>query len=97
MKQRMNWSVILSNVREAREQLEQLEQDIKAGHDRSEGQLGVALEHAYHHLNTAWRARRVTTKQYANQTDAMFNRWGQFPTDFELPHLVSKHRKRARP
>ena len=84
---RMNWSIIRSNVQQAREELEHLEQLIENPKRRKEIALETALEHAYHHLNCAWHCRRVSMARYRNLSDADFNRWGSFPKDIELPRV----------
>ncbi|HEX8286196.1 MAG TPA: hypothetical protein VF588_22740 [Pyrinomonadaceae bacterium] len=81
---KLNPDVILSNVSEAREELEQIEALIRGGEELTEGELWVMFGHAYHHLNFAWNARRVTDAQYRNLTDKDFNAWGGFPTDILL-------------
>jgi len=80
---RMNWNIIGSNIREAREQLEEIERQISSKKYPSEAELQVMFEHAYHHLNFAWNIRRVTTKQYKKLSDEEFNRWGKYPSDIE--------------
>lgn len=64
MGMRVCWSTVLFNVREALEELDELCGDlelIESGQEPernlNESRLAVALAHAYHHLNTAWRAR----------------------------------------
>jgi len=74
---RMNWKIIESNIREAREQLEEIERLISSKKYPCEEELQVMVEHAYHHLNFAWNTRRVTTKEYRKLTDEEFNRWGK--------------------
>lgn len=56
--------MVLFNVREASQELTGLVRDlelVEGGRepelDLNEGRLAVSLAHAYHHLNTAWRAR----------------------------------------
>jgi hypothetical protein len=82
MKQ-MNWKVVLSNVQEAREELEKLESQITSTNKPAEMEFELSIRHAYHHLNTAWNARHTETKKYKNQTDTDFKRWGQFPAGFD--------------
>ena len=79
----LNWRIIESNVKEAREQLEKIEACITGGNRLSEGELYVELEHAWHHINFAWKARRATLKQDSSLTDKMFNTWSKAPKDFE--------------
>lgn len=86
---RMNWKIIGSNLREAREQLEEIERLISSRKYPSEGELQVMFEHAYHHLNFAWNIRRVTTKQYTKLSDEEFNRWGTYPKDID-PFVVAE-------
>ena len=81
---RLNRKIILSNISEAREELERIEARVGKGGELSEGELEVMLMHAYHHLNFAWNARRAPMKKYRDMSDADFNAWGQFPTDLEL-------------
>ena len=54
---KMNRQVIESNIKEAREQLEEVEMSLSE--TLTEGELLVMLQHAYHHLNLAWNARRA--------------------------------------
>lgn len=80
---KLNWDIVKWNVTEAREQLEKIEQQILAN-EISEFTLEVEMAHAYHHLNKAWNARRVTSSRYQKCATADFNEWGEFPTDLEL-------------
>ena len=80
---KLNWEIILSNVAEAREQLEQIETRARDGRKPAEGELQVMLEHAYHHLNFAWNVRHVSTRRYSNLSDDEFNQWGKYPKELE--------------
>lgn len=84
---RLNWTVVRSNVREAREQLEGIEALLSEGTRPSLGELQVMLEHAYHHLNIAWNARFVGSREYRQLTNQQFKDWGSFPQDLDLPGL----------
>lgn len=79
----LNREVILSNVTEAREELEKIEAHVRSGDELTEGELWVMFGHAFHHLNFAWNARRVADEDYRNLTNKDFNEWGRFPTDIE--------------
>ncbi|HYG11700.1 MAG TPA: hypothetical protein VD835_17265 [Pyrinomonadaceae bacterium] len=80
---KLNWEIILSNLAEAREQLEKIELRVKAGEPPAEGEFQIMLEHAYHHLNIAWNVRRVSAERYAQLTDEEFNQWSKFPRELE--------------
>ena len=87
---RLNWTIINANLREAREQPEEIEAKLKAGKRPSPGSLELMIEHAYHHMNCAWNARFVASRVYRNLTDSQFNEWGRFPDDLQLPFLGSQ-------
>lgn len=80
---RLNWKIILSNVAEAREQLQKIERRVRRGGRLSEEELEVLIRHAYHHLNFAWNVRHVATSRYANLNDQEFRRWGRYPKEIE--------------
>ena len=86
---KLNWEIILSNLAEAREQLDEIELRVRKGESPAEGEFQVMLEHAYHHLNFAWNIRHVSTKRYAQLTDDEFNQWGKFPKDLEESKIVA--------
>ena len=48
-------------------------------HLLSEYGLYVSLDHAYHHLNWAWNARRTPEERVWHFTDREWKRWGKFP------------------
>ncbi|HEV8217856.1 MAG TPA: hypothetical protein VGP95_18520 [Gemmatimonadaceae bacterium] len=83
----LNWSIVAANVREAREQLEQIEQAARRPGTMSEGELLVGLSHAYHHLNFAWHIRREPTSRYRSLTARDFNRWSKVPNDVEVARI----------
>ena len=87
MAKRINWSVVVHNVREAREELQRLERTLGAQRTRNEAELQVGLEHALHHLYFAWNARYATSPAYANLTGRDFNRWSKVPADLEVSHI----------
>jgi hypothetical protein len=79
----MNWKVILSNVQEAKEELEKLESQITSRTNLAEVEFELSIRHAYHHLNTSWNARHSETAKYRNMTDEDFKAWGLFPAGFD--------------
>jgi hypothetical protein len=85
---KLNWEIILSNLAEAREQLEMIEARAKSGEPPAEGEFQIMLEHAYHHLNFAWHVRRVSTKRYSRLTDEEFNQWSRYPKELEEGKII---------
>lgn len=85
----MNKAHVLSHLREAAEELERTIKALKrAGYDEAE--LSVAMEHIYHHLNTAWNAKHLSASRVRGQTDRDFNSWGVYPKD--LPPMRIRKR-----
>ncbi len=93
---RLNWQVILSNLAEAREELERIETGAKKGEKISEIELQIVLEHAYHHLNFAWNARHVPAKRYTHLTDEEFNLWSKYPKEIEEYRIDSNEKEKER-
>jgi hypothetical protein len=81
-KGRLNLEIVRSNIAEAIEELQKLEDHASTG-DLHEEELQVGLCHAYHHLNFAWNIRRVATREYANLSKTQFDEWGRYPSDIE--------------
>ena len=79
----MNYKIILSNLREAREELAKLESKINSSDKPDEVEFELSLRHAYHHLNFAWSIRNVETEKFKNLTDDEFHKWGKFPNGFD--------------
>ena len=84
----LNVRIVLSNVREARRQLEAIEKELgaegKRGSDK-EAALEVGLGHAFHHLNAAWRARRWPMSRYREMNARDFRLLSQWPEDVWIP------------
>jgi hypothetical protein len=78
----LNWQIILSNIKEAREELEQLEKTSES-EEPEQIELEISLRHAYHHLNFAWNTKNIPSENYANLTDSEFREWGRFPQGFD--------------
>lgn len=90
MAKRINWKVIASNIADAREELERLERLVQSTSSRSEVELQIGLEHAYHHLNVAWNARYARSAAYSRMTKRDFNRWARPPKLLEPLHIPGK-------
>ncbi len=80
---RLNWNIISSNIQEAIEELQKLDEKIASAKRPSETELELSLRHAYHHLNSAWHIRRTETNKYRNLTNSDFKKWGKFPRGFD--------------
>ena len=92
---RLNWQIILSNIAEAREQLQQIEARASNGEKISEAEFQILLEHVYHHLNFAWQIRHTPTKRYANLSDEDFHLWSKYPKEIKAYRLEKPERKRT--
>jgi hypothetical protein len=80
----MNRDWILFNLVEAQEELAKTIRDIKADLDYDYGEFLVAMQHLYHHVNTAWNSRDATSDQVANETEEDFGQWSRFPGDLPM-------------
>jgi hypothetical protein len=74
----------LSNIREAREELEELELRIASDEKPDEAEMELSFKHAYHHINTAWNVKHIDMKKYKNLTDSDFKRREKFPPGFDV-------------
>ena len=79
----MNHKIILSNLQEAREELDKFEAKLNSSDKPDEVEFELSLRHAYHHLNFAWNIRNVETEKYKNLTDTDFREWCKFPNGFD--------------
>lgn len=79
----MNTRWVLFHLGEARRELDLLTKMIETGAPAKE-EFEIALEHAYHHLNTAWNSRSISDDQAARHTDEDFVTWRQFPKELNL-------------
>ena len=80
---KINWEIVLSDIADARSDLQYIEHRVKSEHALNEEEFRVTLQHVYHHLNFAWNARHQSTERYANLTDEDFISWGQYPADID--------------
>jgi hypothetical protein len=81
----MNRDHILFHLQEAHEELTRTIHQVRNDPEYDIGEYWVALQHLYHHLNTAWNGRDSTKEQSDNVTDETFRAWSEYPTD--LPPL----------
>ena len=80
----MNKEYILYNLKEAKEAIEQIIQDLEKDSEYGKEAYYVDMQHLYHHLNTAWNSRFSTRKQSIKCSKKDFNTWRQFPNDIEM-------------
>jgi hypothetical protein len=77
----MNRDWVLFHLKEAHEELTRTIQEVRDKPDYDYGEFFPAMQHLYHHLNTAWNAREASESELAQVTDANFKRWSSFPAD----------------
>lgn len=80
----MNKNFILFNLQEAKEQLDSIIKDINEEPSYDTGEYIVDITHLYHHINTAWNARKSSEEESNMCTDENFFIWRQFPEDIYL-------------
>ena len=78
---KLNRAIILSNIQEAREELQKIEAMLASDEPLKPVQFQIAMQHAFHHLNFAWNARHWPMKRYENLSKADFDLAGSSPTD----------------
>ncbi len=84
LRRSLNTLIVLSNIREAREELVRLEArlgDKRIKVSEKEAELEVGLGHALHHLNAAWNVRRWTMARYRKLKARDFRWLSRWPED----------------
>ena len=74
-----NLDLIATNIEEAKEELVDLLKEIASDPEYTEGELRIALEHAYHHLNFAWHIRDVDVNRAGECSKEDFVKWSKYP------------------
>lgn len=77
---KLNIKNILYNIKDAREQLENIEKLLEE-ENLSEVNFEIKLAHAYHHLNFAWNIRHLSDKRFQKMSEEDFKNWGTFPNE----------------
>ncbi len=80
----MNRDWVLFQLQEARDEIHRTIAQIEVNPDYDVGELVVAMENLYHHLNTAWNSRDEQAGRIATATREDFYRWRRFPEDIRL-------------
>jgi len=80
----MNREWVLVHLNEAHDELTRTIKEITDSPGYDYGKFFPAMQHVYHHLNTAWNARDASERELANQTTATFKRWVSMPADLVM-------------
>jgi len=78
----MNRKLVLFNLKEAKEELDRTIEAIEKDSRYGVAEYMVAMSHLYHHLNTAWNARRSSDRRAKNCSEKDFEDWREFPKEF---------------
>jgi len=79
----MNKRWVLFHLTDAIEELQKLTTTLTS-EAVSDEEFEIAIEHAYHHLNTAWNSRSISDEEAREHSDSDFVNWRQFPKDLNL-------------
>ncbi|HAE99792.1 MAG TPA: hypothetical protein DCO68_01065 [Methylophilaceae bacterium] len=79
----MNKDYLLFHLKEALEELSRTVGECETDPSYSESELSVAMQHLYHHLNTAWNTHNLSPEKIDKASDQDFNLWGSYPSDLE--------------
>lgn len=80
----MNRDWVLFHLTEAQQEIATTIREIRETPDYGYAEFWVAMQHLYHHVNTAWNSREATRTEVDTATDEDFNRWSQLPTDLPM-------------
>lgn len=80
----MNTDWVLYNLREAAKELSRMVSDIETTPDYGYGEFFVAMQHLYHHVNTAWNGRDASPQRVTACLEEDFDAWRRFPTDIQF-------------
>lgn len=79
----MNKQWVLFHLTEALEELQKLTSTLASEAVSSE-EFEIAIEHVYHHVNTAWNSRSISDEEAREHSDSDFVNWRQFPKGLNL-------------
>ena len=80
----MNKDYVQFHLQEALEEIEATIKEIDSKNDYGQAEFTVAVNHIYHHINTAWNARNSTEREAQECSESNFQKWRQFPTDMSM-------------
>ena len=78
----MNKSYLLFHLKEALKELQSTVRELDNDPEYAEAEFYIAMQHLYHHLNTAWNSRDL--EEAKEETEEQFSEWRQFPKDIDL-------------
>ncbi len=80
----MNKDWVLFHLREALEEINITINDIEGDPEYGIGEYSVAMQHLYHHINTAWNSRDCTVEEADECSESNFSKWRRFPADIGM-------------
>lgn len=80
----LNKQVIRYNLEEAEEEIAVMLERLRRPDEYGEASFHASMQHLYHHLNTAWNARREPPEAVAQASPVQLEAWNRFPTDVKL-------------
>lgn len=80
----MNREAVLFQLREGKEQREQIIVEMSNDNEYSFESFQVDMSHLYHHLSTAWNGRDVSPRQHRECGQNDFDQWRKFPSNADL-------------
>jgi hypothetical protein len=75
---------VLFHLNEAHEKPTRTIRHLRETSDYDYGDFMPAMQHLYHHLNTAWNATDASPKAVQAVGDKDFRDWSAFPTDLPM-------------
>jgi len=79
----VNRALVLHHLTEAHQSLSRMLAEARRDEEWGIGELGVEMQHLYHHINTAWNAR-YSPNAVGQASDAEFREWSAFPADLPM-------------
>ena len=80
----LNKDYIIYNLTEAKGEIDSILRSIKAKPGYGEADFWPAIQHLYHHVNTAWNSRFASNKETYEYSEDNFIKWRQFPGDMDM-------------
>ena len=80
----MNKEIILSDLKEAEKELEQVIREIESDANFDFDGYCVEMRHIYYHINKAWNLRNEDEEKLRNCSKKDFIEWSKIPKVFKL-------------